>query len=175
MTSTTTRTPAHPLTADQRRERRVLTALLLLIGLSVFDLDATASAMLTWGMFEANPIARWLVEVSNSVAPLALLKALSVGTCVALLYWLRASRSAEMAAWALTVVMTVVAIQWGHYNATMADVDPTEFAASAASDATWVRVSSASGGDASRRASTSRSTPTPRSKTVVVMQASMAW
>jgi hypothetical protein len=97
------------------RSRRVTLLLLGIIALSAADLAVTLAFLRAQWMMEANPIAAYLIQTTQSAWALALFKACSVGTCVAVLYRLRRSMAGEVAAWLSIAILTVMSVMWHAY------------------------------------------------------------
>jgi len=95
-----------------RRARRVVVLLSGIIALSAADLLATI-AHLRIGMIEGNPLARYIIETTQSMSALAAFKVATVLVCVGLLYRLRCSMQGEVAAWTAVVILSALSIWWG--------------------------------------------------------------
>lgn len=113
---------------DVARRGRVALLLAVIVGLSLLDLVVTLGYMTSTGMYESNPIVRWLVATTES--PLAIVgwKALTVGFSVGVLHRLRDHRLAEGAAWGLAVVLAWLTVQWFLYAHAMSGIDPVVLA-----------------------------------------------
>jgi len=108
---------------DTKRARRVVLLLLAIILLSAGDLLATSAHLRSTGMVELNPIARAIVEWTQSVWGLALYKGVTVAVCVAVLYRVRTSRQAELGAWLGVAILALLAFHWGAYTRHSASPD----------------------------------------------------
>ncbi len=100
--------------------------LLLLAGVvaaSGADLAVTIWHLRTHGLFEANPVAAYLIAATRSVLVLSAFKAASVGVCVAVLFCLRARRSAEAAAWCAIGILAVMSWYWYAYAQELRSLD----------------------------------------------------
>jgi hypothetical protein len=101
---------ATPVT--RRRASRVIVLLGGIVALSAADLVATISH-LEIGMIESNPLARLIIESTNSMGALAAFKVATVAVCVAVIYRLRASAQGEAAAWMATLILCALTVWWG--------------------------------------------------------------
>jgi uncharacterized membrane protein len=97
------------------RARRVIVLLAAVVVLSVADLLVTLVHLRTIGMMEANPVAAFLIRVTESPVSLICFKALTVFICVALLYRLRHHAEGEVAAWCAVVILVALAVMWHDY------------------------------------------------------------
>ena len=96
--------------------------------LLLVDLVVTLSYMTSGGMFEANPLVRWLVDSTQSAWVIVGWKVLSVASCATLLYGVRYHRITEYAAWALVAVLIWLTVQWILYANAAATLDPATLA-----------------------------------------------
>lgn len=101
-----------PTSIPGRRARRVVVLLVAIVALSIADLVATISH-LRIGMIEGNPLARFIIETTNSIGALAAFKAATVLVCVVLLFRLRRSRQGEAAAWMAAFILCALTVWWG--------------------------------------------------------------
>jgi len=103
----------------RRRGRRViiLLAAVALIGLG--DLYATLTHVNSIGMIELNPVAAYLIA-ADSDAGLVLYKLGTIGIAVGLVLRTRHHRSAEVASWAMILIMAALTFHWHNYNETVA-------------------------------------------------------
>jgi hypothetical protein len=99
------------------RSRRVTLLVIGIVLLSIADLLVTLAYARGGGMMEANPIALYLVRITESPWSLACYKMLTVTICVALLYRLRKYAVSEAAAWCAVAILTAMSIMWHHYSA----------------------------------------------------------
>ena len=97
------------------RSRRVTLLIVSIVLLSAADLIATLGQLRSIGMVEANPFASWVIQSTQSSYSLTCFKALSVLTCCGLLFKLRRSFQAELAAWICVLVLTGLSLHWGRY------------------------------------------------------------
>jgi hypothetical protein len=101
------------------RARRVAVVLGVVIVLSAVDLVATVHAMHTTGMSEGNPIAAWVARTTGSAAALVLLKLVTVGLGVGVLFGLRARVQAEVASWFVALILVGLTARWVAWHHTM--------------------------------------------------------
>ncbi len=94
------------------RGRRVLTALIVVWLLSVFDLLFTILAHRIGGFRELNPIAAQLLRQSGW---LAFFKFATVATGSSILLLFRRRLTSEIAAWLVCAIYVVLAWMWIHY------------------------------------------------------------
>jgi len=99
----------------RHRSRRVTVLMAGIVLLSVADLLVTLAYARGGGMMEANPIALYLVRVTQSAWALAAYKMLTVGICVALLYRLRKYAVSEVAAWCAVAILAGMSLMWHNY------------------------------------------------------------
>ena len=102
--------------SEIKRAERVTWLLGGVIGLSIADLALTVSYLTSVGMSEGNPIAVWLLEMTNSIWPLAIYKCITVAVCVLLLYKTRFKREGELATWSAFFIMMALTIWWNQYS-----------------------------------------------------------
>ena len=100
----------------QRRMRRVTVLLAGVVLLSLADLAITLTHLSTTGMLEANPIAAFLVETTQSAWALASFKLLTLAVCVSLLFVLRKRWEGEAAAWVAVLILAGLSVQWHAYS-----------------------------------------------------------
>ena len=114
-------TVANPDTANglgfmSLRARRVALLVAGIIVLSLADLLITIAFLRANSMMEANPIAAYLIRLTQSAWVLAAYKALTVLICVALIFKVRRHLAGEVAAWCALGILTVMAVMWGQYS-----------------------------------------------------------
>jgi uncharacterized membrane protein len=97
------------------RSRRVVVLLAGVVILSLADLVITLEHLRSFGMFEANPIAAYIVRATGSPWALASFKVVTVATCVALLFRARRHGAGEAAAWCALAIMTALSFWWSSY------------------------------------------------------------
>ena len=102
--------------SEIKRAERVTWLLGGVVGLSIADLALTVSYLTSVGMSEGNPIAVWLLEMTNSIWPLAIYKCITVAVCVLLLYKTRFKREGELASWSAFFIMMALTIWWNQYS-----------------------------------------------------------
>ena len=98
------------------RSERVTWLLIGVVGLSMADLVLTMTYLSTVGMSEGNPIALWLLQITQSIWPLAVYKIFTVAICVTLLYRTRFRRESELAAWCAMMILCALTIWWNQYT-----------------------------------------------------------
>lgn len=111
----TFRTLSDSLIGPRFRGRRVAVLLMAVAVLSLADLYMTLVHLLSFGMLEANPIAR-LVMAHGSPAALIIWKLVTVGFALGVLYWARKRGTAEVAAVFACLVMGWLTLRWATYN-----------------------------------------------------------
>jgi hypothetical protein len=104
------------------RSQRVAAVLAVALVLSLFDLAVTMQQMSTTGMFEGNPLVRFVVNITGSVAPLIALKALSLLVSISLIMRLRHHWQAEVGAWLSLGTLIMLTVVWGMYLSLMSDL-----------------------------------------------------
>ena len=115
-------------TAGLTRSERVRAMLVVVAVLSAVDLLLTLHFMTGPGLHEQNPVARWLVDATNSAWALAAFKIVLTSFGVGVLYALRRRGSAECGTWIALAVMLWLMLRWGAYVQVAAAVDPSLFA-----------------------------------------------
>lgn len=105
---------APPRCPVKSRSRRlgVLIPAIIIMGLA--DLACTLSYMTTVGMIELNPLAR-LIAQEGGAPNLAAFKVCTIVACCGILFRLRRTRQAEIAAWLCVLVMAALMIHWMRY------------------------------------------------------------
>ncbi|MGI9012699.1 MAG: DUF5658 family protein [Phycisphaerales bacterium] len=98
------------------RARRVNMLISGIIVLSVVDLIATLVQLRSVGMVEANPLAFYIIDSTQSSFSLVCYKLLTVTVCVVLLHRLRHSLQSEIASWVCITVLTMLTLHWHLYN-----------------------------------------------------------
>ncbi len=97
------------------RSRRVIALLGAVVLLSLGDLLLTLAYLKSVGLMEANPIAAYLIESTQSAWVLAGYKGLTVGICATVLFCLRRHREGEIGAWCAAAILVLTALQWHQY------------------------------------------------------------
>jgi hypothetical protein len=87
-----------------------------IVALSLADLAITLAYLNANSMMEANPIAMWLIEYTQSAWTLSAFKAASVGVCVAVLLRFRRHMAGELAAWCAVAILAIMAVMWREYS-----------------------------------------------------------
>ncbi len=98
------------------RSRRVIALIGAVVLLSLGDLLITLDYLKSSGLMEANPIAAYLIESTQSAWVLACFKGLTLGICVTVLFCLRRRREAEIGAWCAAAILVLTALQWHQYT-----------------------------------------------------------
>jgi hypothetical protein len=118
----------------RHRSRRVTLLMLGIIVLSFADLVVTLAYLQAQGMVEANPIAAYLIRSTRSPEVLIAFKLVTVGICVALLYKVRQTIAAEVAAWCAMLILTALSVMWHSYASHFAEYEHAELAQVAAGE-----------------------------------------
>lgn len=105
---------------ERRRARRVAVLLVAAVLLSLGDLYITLSHVYHTGMIESNPMAAPIVY-SGSVLSVVLFKLGTVGISAGLLLMMRRHVAAELGAWAIVAILTLLTLHWSNYNDMVAD------------------------------------------------------
>jgi hypothetical protein len=116
--SSVSRTEPQPSRAAGR-SRRVILLIIGIVVLSVADLLVTVAFAKAGGMMEANPIALFVAKFTQSPWALAAYKFLTVGVCVAVLFFLRRYATCEVAGWCCVGILAVMSVVWHHYSNTL--------------------------------------------------------
>jgi hypothetical protein len=82
--------------------------------MSLADLVMTLTHLTTIGMLEANPIARWIMQM-QSPSLLVLWKVGTLGVAVAILLRARRLTCGEIAAWICAAVLLWLMVRWSVY------------------------------------------------------------
>ena len=110
------------------RSRRVGILLIGIVLLSLGDLALTLTHLKTIGMIEANPIAAYLLQVTESAWALGSYKLLTVGICVGLLFKVRHRIEGEIAAWCGGSIMLVMSVVWVNSSSYLDDPEQNTMA-----------------------------------------------
>jgi hypothetical protein len=100
---------------ERFRSRRVLTLLAGVILLSVGDLYMTLLHLKSFGLIEANPLARGIMA-HHSAAGLVVWKTATVGLAVGILYFTRRRGAAEIGAIISCLVLSWLTLRWVTYS-----------------------------------------------------------
>lgn len=119
------------------RERRVTVLVLAAIALGLVDLAFTLTYMLSIGMFEANPLARAMVEIGGA-RQLVVFKLFTMALSGGLLYLLRRTPAAELVAWLCLAGLLALSAHWTVYTNALATLGGTFDPRIAALDPQWV-------------------------------------
>jgi hypothetical protein len=125
---------ALPPLLNRGRARRVTVLAAGIIILSFADLAVTLAFLRANWMMEANPIAAYLIEQTQSPWVLAAFKSLTVAICVGLLYRLRHYRCGEVAAWSAVFILAVMSVMWHSYSSHFDGADSIALAQSTSID-----------------------------------------
>jgi hypothetical protein len=109
--------------APALRPYRVTGLLAGVVLLSVGDLYMTLLHLTTFGMLEANPLARGIMA-HGSPAMLAAWKTATVGLAVGILFWARRRATAEVAAVFCCLVLAWLTLRWVAYSDTVSAMTP---------------------------------------------------
>lgn len=96
------------------RGKRVAILLAAIALLSLGDLYMTLAYATSVGMFESNPLARFVMSF-GSPALVATWKLGSLLLACTIFYWARRSRYAEMGVWGCTLLLCWLTCHWGAY------------------------------------------------------------
>lgn len=122
------------------RGKRVAILLAAITLLSLGDLYMTLTYAMSVGMYESNPLARFIMSF-GSPALVASWKLGSMLLACTIFYWARRSRYAELGVWGCTLLLAWLTCHWGAY---MEQVDAftqdIALVSSHAADATWVNM-----------------------------------
>jgi len=123
--------------AAMLRARRVTILVLAIAALGLTDLALTLAHMRTTGLFEANPIARFMIEIGGE-RQLILFKLFSLALSGGVLYLFRTRRCAELSAWTCTAVLIVLTLYWAVYDGELSDMAHLLPPETASLDPNWV-------------------------------------
>ena len=121
-----------------RRSRRVMVLLAAILVLSAADLVITVAFAKAGGMMEVNPIAVYLVNLTQSPWALAAFKAVSVFTCIALLYRLRRYTVSEVGAWCAVAILAAMCVMWHSYSTALEQPDDLMLVQANIGNAHWM-------------------------------------
>jgi hypothetical protein len=131
--------PAKLLIMLQDRPFRVLLLLSVAWVLGITDLAMTLTYLMNIGMFEGNPLARWVIA-SGSPYLVSAFKLVTMVVSSSILFWKRNSWQCEIGAWIAVFILGRLTLHWFDYIAgtskmtyafALASVDPTQC------DGTW--------------------------------------
>lgn len=111
--------------------------LLAVVVMSLADLYMTLLHMSSFGMLEANPLARHIIE-RGSPALLVLWKLATIAFAAGILFAARRTRIGEGAAWVCALVMTALMCQWVHYSSHVSGLTKEMSLIAASGDTRWV-------------------------------------
>jgi hypothetical protein len=125
------------LSGSTYRPCRVIALLSAVILFSLADLYMTLVHLLHFGMLEANPVARAIMEL-GSPAALILWKLITVGVAVGILFGARRRWTAEWAAAFCCFVMVWLTGRWAVYNLQAPQMTPAMQAVAQRQQPGWV-------------------------------------
>lgn len=126
--------PARVLMLMQDRPFRVLLLLAVAWVLGIADLAMTLTYLMNIGMFEGNPLARWIIAWGSPYV-VAGFKLLTMIVSSSILFWKRRSWQSEVGCWIAVFVLGRLTLHWFEYIAgtsnmtyaiALASVDPTQ-------------------------------------------------
>ena len=100
--------------APEVRGKRVAILLAAISLLSLGDLYLTLTYATSMGMFESNPLARFIMSF-GSPALVASWKLGSTLLACSIFFWARRSRYAELGVWGCTLLLAWLTCHWGAY------------------------------------------------------------
>ncbi len=106
----------HFANKSNARARRVILLLVGILTLSTADFLLTVAYLQSTGMIEINPIAAYIIQVTNSPWALAGFKAVTVGICASVLFVLRRRVEGEAAAWVAIAILAAMSLHWHLYT-----------------------------------------------------------
>lgn len=106
--------------------------------MSLADLAMTLTHASTIGFAEANPIARALMD-TGSATPVTLWKLGSLVVAFGILFYLRRTRIAELAAWLVVAILGWLMLRWSVYNDHV-QLLSAELSTATTSNVCWVQV-----------------------------------
>jgi hypothetical protein len=122
------------------RPCRVLVLLACIVVFSLADLYMTLVHLLHFGMLEANPLARSIMEY-GSPAALILWKLVTVGIAVAIFFWKRDRRAAEWGAAFCCCVLVWLTGRWVTYNLQISDYTQELAEVAGSGEPPWISMS----------------------------------
>lgn len=123
------------------RARRVNLFLLAIVFLSLADLSMTLDHMVGPGMYESNPLARFILQFGTP-ATLAMFKCMTLLLGTWLLWRARRSVAGEVGAILCMVVLTWLMFRWNHYSNEMTALTPHLAEIQAYNNDAWVAITS---------------------------------
>lgn len=121
------------------RARRVNLFLVAICFLSLADLAMTLDHMVGAGMYESNPLARFILYW-GSPATLAMFKCMTLLLGCWLLWRARRTVAGEFGAVLCMVVLTWLMVRWNHYSDQMAELTPHLAEIQTYHNETWVAI-----------------------------------
>lgn len=135
-----TSTLRHPLLripSGADRPKRVVILLIAIVLLSLADLYITITYLMHFGMFEANPIARLVMDYHEPWGVVAW-KLGTVAIAGGILFHIRTHRLAEFAAWLGLFVLVWLTFQWVSYIDGVEELTPQLAAMTGDATGRWV-------------------------------------
>jgi hypothetical protein len=123
------------------RARRVNMFLLAIVFLSLADLAMTLDHMVGPGMYESNPLARFILHW-GSPATLAMFKCMTLLLGTWLLWRTRKSAASEIGAIICMVALTWLMVRWNHYSNEMTALTPHLAEIQMYNSESWVAITS---------------------------------
>ncbi|MFI4870195.1 MAG: DUF5658 family protein [Phycisphaerales bacterium JB061] len=126
--------PAKLLLMMQDRPFRVILLLSIAWVLGITDLAMTLTYLMNIGMFEGNPLARWIIATGSPYI-VSGFKLVTMVASSSILFWKRHSWQSEIGAWIAVIVLARLTLHWFDYIAgtsnmtyaiALASVDPTQ-------------------------------------------------
>ncbi|MFI4916388.1 MAG: DUF5658 family protein [Phycisphaerales bacterium JB060] len=123
------------------RARRVNLFLLAIVFLSLADLSMTLDHMVGPGMYESNPLARFILQWGTP-ATLAMFKCMTLLLGTWLLWRTRKSLASEVGAIICMAVLTWLMFRWNHYSNEMTALTPHLAEIQVYNGDSWVAITS---------------------------------
>lgn len=123
------------------RARRVNLFLLAIVFLSLADLSMTLDHMVGPGMYESNPLARFILQFGTP-ATLAMFKCMTLLLGTWLLWRARRSVAGEVGAIVCMVALTWLMFRWNNYSTEMEALTPHLAEIQAYNGESWVAITS---------------------------------
>lgn len=127
------------LALNKSRPTRVVGLIFAIVCLSLADLYITLLYLHSGGMGEANPVARWLMQLNRP----GLLIAWKLGTVVVasgILLYYRRQRLGELGAWACCLILVWLTLRWETYHAEIPELTASLHAIDTHGSERWVRM-----------------------------------
>ena len=111
----------HLFRAVGARSFRVFVLLSIALVLGLADLTLTLTYLTNVGMFEGNPMARWIIAIGSPVV-VVLFKMATIFISSSILYWQRRNWRGELGAWLIVLVLGYLTLHWFNYIAFSSDM-----------------------------------------------------